>query len=93
MLIRDVFNEYHQVLGAEKIHTVLVQRGHKISTRFVADVMHEMGLACVRSTAKQEYLKLREPEKERNVLQQQFSVSKPNEVWVSDVTCFKLNNR
>ena len=93
VLIRDVFNEYRQVLGAEKIRTVLVQRGHKVSTRFVADVMREMGLICVRSTAKQEYLKLREPEKKRNVLQQQFSVSSPNEVWVSDVTCFKLNNR
>lgn len=93
MLIRDVFNEYRQVLGAEKIRTVLVQRGHKVSTRFVADVMREMGLICVRSTAKQEYLKLREPEKKRNVLQQQFSANRSNEVWVSDVTCFKLNNR
>lgn len=93
VLIRDVFNEYRQVLGAEKIRTVLVQRGHKVSTRFVADVMREMGLVCVRSTAKQDYLKLWESEKKRNVLQQQFSVSRPNEVWVSDVTCFKLTNR
>lgn len=93
VLICDVFNEYRQVLGAEKIRTILVQRGHKVSTRFVADVMREMGLTCVRSTAKQEYLKRREPEKKKNVLQQQFSVSRPNEIWVSDVTCFKLNNR
>jgi len=93
VLIRDVFNEYRQVLGAEKIRTILVQRGHTVSTRFVADVMREMGLVCVRSTAKQEYLKLREPEKKKNVLQQQFSANGPNEIWVSDVTCFKLNNR
>lgn len=92
-LIRDVFNEYHQVLGVEKIRTILVQRGHKVSTRFVANVMREMGLTCVRSTAKQEYLKLREPEKKKNVLQQQFSASRPDEIWVSDVTCFKLNDR
>lgn len=93
VLIRDVFNEYRQVLGAEKIRTILIQRGHKVSTRFVADIMHEMGLTCVRSTAKREYLKLREPEKKKNILQQQFSASRPNEIWVSDVTCFKLNNR
>lgn len=92
VLIHDVFNEYRQVLGAEKIRTILIQRGHKVSKRFVADVMREMGLTCVRSTAKQEYLKLREPGK-KNILQQQFSASKPNEIWVSDVTCFKLNNR
>ncbi len=93
VLVRDVFNEYRQVLGAEKIRTILVQRGHKVSTRFVADVMREMGLTCVRSTAKQEYIKLREPERKKNVLQQQFSANGPNEIWVSDVTCFKLNNR
>lgn len=52
MLIRDVFNEYRQVLGAEKIRTVLVQRGYKVSTRFVADVMREMGLVCVRQHCK-----------------------------------------
>lgn len=91
-LMRDVFNEYHQVLDAEKIRTILVQRGHKVSVRFVADVMREMGLTCVRSTAKQGYLKLRQPEKKKNVLQQQFSTSRPNEIWVSDVTCFKLND-
>lgn len=91
-LIRDVFNEYHQVLDAEKIRTILVQRGHKVSIRFVADVMREMGLTRVRSTAKQGYLKLRQPEKKKNVLQQQFSTSRPNEIWVSDVTCFKLND-
>jgi len=54
VLVRDVFNEYRQVLGAEKICTVLVQRGLKVSTKFVAEVMREMGLTCVRSTTKQE---------------------------------------
>ena len=93
VLICDVFNEYRQVLGAEKICTVLIQRGHKVSTRFVADVMREMGLACVRSTAKQDYLKRQVPEKKKNILQQQFSANRPNEIWVSDITCFKLNNR
>lgn len=44
VLIRDVFNEYRQVLGAEKIRTILVQRGYKVITRFVADDMREMGL-------------------------------------------------
>lgn len=58
ILICYVFNEYRQVLGTEKIRTILLQRGHKVSTKFVADVVREMGLTCVHSTAKQEYLKL-----------------------------------
>jgi len=89
-LIRDVFDEYRQVLGAEKIRTILVQRGHQVSAEYVSRLMHEMGLSSVRTTAKQEYLKLREPERKKNILRQQFNAQQPNQRWVSDVTCFKL---
>lgn len=39
ILIREVFDEYRQVLGAEKIRMILMQRGHQVSTKFVADLM------------------------------------------------------
>lgn len=93
VLIRDVFDEYRQILGAEKIRTVLIQRGHQVSTEYVARLMKEMGLSSVRTTAKQDYLNLRESEKKRNVLCRQFSATRPDEVWVSDVTCFRLQDR
>lgn len=93
VLIRDVFDEYRQVLDAEKIRTVLVQRGHQVSTEYVARLMKEMGLSSIRTTAKQDYLSLQESGKKRNVLCQQFSATRPNEVWVSDVTCFRLQDR
>ena len=51
-----------------------------------------MGLSSVRSTAKKEYLKLRETERKKNILQQQFTADQPNQRWVSDVTCFKLRD-
>ena len=89
-LIREVFDEYRQVLGAEKIRTILVQRGQQISKEYVARLMKEMGLSSIPTTAKQDYMKLHEPEKKRNVLRQQFQADKPNQIWVSDVTCFKL---
>ena len=72
VLIRKVFDEYRQVLGAEKIRTILVQRGHQVSTEYVAKLMREMGLSSIRTTAKKDYLKLHEPEKKRNILRQQF---------------------
>lgn len=93
ILIKDVFDEYRQVLGAEKIRTVLVQRGHQVSTEYVARLMKEMGLSSIRTTAKQDFLNLRESGKRRNVLRQQFSAARPNEVWVSDMTCFRLKDR
>ena len=52
--------------------------------------MWEMGLSSIRATAKQDYMKLHEPEKKRNLLRQQFQADRPNQIWVSDVTCFKL---
>lgn len=72
ILIREAFDEYHQVFGTEKIQTILMQRGHQVSTKFVASLMREMELSSVRSTIKQDYLKLREPEKKKNILRQQF---------------------
>lgn len=90
ILIQEVFDEYRQMLGAEKIHNILVQRGHQVSTEYVAKLMKEMGLSSIRSTAKQDYMKFHEPEKKRNVLRQQFQADRPNQIWVSDVTCFKL---
>lgn len=91
-LIHDVFDEYQQVLGAEKIQTILVQRGHQVSKEYVSRLMSEMGLRSVRMTAKKEYLKLREPERKKNLLQQQFTADQPNQRWVSDVSCFKLKD-
>ncbi len=88
--MREVFDEYRQVVGAEKIRMILVQRGHQVSTKFVADLMREMGLSSVRNTAKQDYLKLREPEKKKDILRQQFSTNKPNQIRVSDVTCLRI---
>ena len=90
ILIREVFDEYRQVLGAEKIRTILVQRGYQVSTEYVARLMKEMGLASIRSTAKQDYIKLNASEEKRNILRQQFQADRPNQVWVSDFTCFKL---
>ena len=91
-LIRDVFDEYQQMLGTEKIQTILVQRGHQVSKEYVSRLMREMGLSSVRMTAKKEYLKLREPERKKNILQQQFTADQPNQRWVSDVSCFRLRD-
>lgn len=93
ILIREVFDEYRQVIGAEKIRTILTQRGYQVSTKYVAGLMHEMGLSSIRTTAKQDFLKQRKPEKKKNVLHQQFYAAKPDQTWVSDVTCFRMNSR
>lgn len=73
ILLLEVFDEYRQVLGAEKIRTILVQHGYQVSTEYIARLMKEIGLTSIRSTAKQDYMKLHEPKKEAEYLQSAVS--------------------
>lgn len=73
ILIREVFDEYRQVLGAEKIRMILMQREHQVCTKFVADLMREMRLSSVRSTSKQDYLKLRNQKRRKTSFVSNFN--------------------
>lgn len=55
--------------------------------------MREMGLQSVTLYSKRDYQKRERLAKKQNILQRQFQVDTPNRVWVSDVTCFKVNNK
>ncbi len=86
--IQKIFDEYRQILGARKIAAILRERGFRVSEKFVSELMHELGLHSVRSGAKSLYE--RQLRKYVNRTNQQFTASKPNELWLSDVTYFRL---
>lgn len=91
--IKAVFDESQQRFGADKITVVLAEQGIRTSSKYVAELMREMGLQSVTSYSKKDYQKNERLAKKQNVLQRQFQVDKPNRVWVSDVTCFKVKGR
>ena len=91
-IILAVFNEFNQCLGAKKITVVLAERNIHTTAQYVAELMQEMNLQSITVTAKKNHLKNLRLAKKQNVLQRQFKVSAPNSVWVSDVTCFKVND-
>ena len=55
--------------------------------------MKEAGLCSIRTNAKADYLRLNASEFPKNQIQQKFKTQAPNQVWVSDVTCFKVKDK
>ena len=47
--IQEIFDENHQIFGAEKITAVLKNKGIKTSTKMVRELMRDMGLVSILS--------------------------------------------
>lgn len=89
--IQEIYDEHNQIFGAAKIAAIMKSEGYRISADTVRELMRDMGLTSIRQDSKEIYDK--EKRRHKNYLNQQFTTTKPNEVWVSDVTCFRLNDK
>ncbi len=89
--IQEIYDENRQIFGADKIATIMKNEGIAVSTEMVRKLMREMGIGSVRQSAKKLYED--ECKKHKNYVNQQFDTHAPNEVWVSDVTYFKFNEK
>jgi len=91
--IKEVFDESRQVFGSRKICAMLAENGTNTTPNYVAELMREMGLEAVGRNSKREHKKKGGLTKRQNILQQQFNVLKPNQVWVSDTTYFRVKEK
>ncbi len=91
--IQNIFDENRQVFGCEKICAILHERGYQAGTTLVRELMHEMSLNSVSSTAKQQWKTLNNYEQKTNLLRRRFYAEAPNRIWVSDVTYLKTKGR
>jgi transposase InsO family protein len=87
--VQQVFDDHQQRFGAKKIQTILAQSGVSVSAKRVSEIMRELGLHSIRSDAKRQYKKRQQYEK-RNLLEREFTAQRPNQIWVSDITYFKV---
>lgn len=55
--------------------------------------MQECGLYSIRTTAKSDHFRLNALESPKNRIRQNFTAHSPNQIWVSDVTCFKIKDK
>ena len=90
--IKQVYDESNQIYGARKIKAVLAERRIATSVKMVSELMQEMNLTSIRIGPKANHVKFT-PVRKTDKLKMEFSTSAPNQVWVSDVTYFKLNNK
>lgn len=90
--IQKIFDDSHQTYGIRRIHHSLQSDGIKVSKKLVSELMHEMGLSSVSIDSKAGYTKA-VIERRADHLKQKFDVRESNVVWVSDMTCFNLNNK
>ena len=81
-----IYNESNKVYGAPKIQKELEGKGHKVSVKRVQRKMKELG---IRSIVTKKFRPTRSSQKvdeKPNLLNQDFSVDKPNKKWVGDIT-------
>lgn len=90
--IHEIFEDSSQVFGAEKVRAMLAREGIRVSNKRISALMREMGLESVRVDAKKQYQR-REKYTRQNLLHRSFKVAKPNQVWVSDITSFKIKGK
>ena len=89
MQVQQIFYDSKQRFGAEKIRVILSENGIHVGKKRIRQIMQELGLESVRENAKKAYVKRQEYHR-RNLVNQEFKTQRPNEIWVSDITYFKI---
>lgn len=88
--VQQIFDDSSQRYGAEKIRIILAENGIHTSRKRISAIMQELDLRSVRTDAKKQFKKQQKYTKQ-NLLKQNFKADYPNQVWVSDITYFKVN--
>ncbi len=87
--VQRIFDDSQQRFGAEKIRVVLAENGIRVGKKRIRQIMQELDLISIRENAKSNYQSRQEYLK-RNLVNQEFRVTRPNEIWASDITYFKI---
>lgn len=89
--VQQIFDDSQQRFGAEKIRIILGENGIHVGKKRIRGIMQEFGLESIRENAKKDYKKRQEYQR-KNLLEQNFTASRQNEIWVSDITYFKVKD-
>ena len=89
--VKQIFEDSEQRFGAEKIRIILAESGIRVGKKRISAIMQELGLCSVRTDAKKQF-KRKQQYAKQNLLKREFSAEHPNQIWVSDITYFKVKS-
>lgn len=83
--IKSIYQEGREVYGSPRIHRELIKSGENCSRKRVAKLMKQNN---IRAKTNRKWKKRKKPINwsAPNLLNQNFTASKPNKIWVSDIT-------
>lgn len=92
--IKTVFDQSHARYGHRRVRLALKRQGICVSRKLVAKLMKQEHLVCqVRKKKRYNSYRSNQSNAAGNVLNRDFTATKPNQKWVSDVTEFRVGNQ
>jgi putative transposase len=92
--IRRVFDRFNGRYGHRRIRDTLRGAGWNVSKKTVLKLMRELGLRCqIRRRKRYDSFRGQVGKVAANLLNRDFTATKPNQKWVTDVTEFTVGDR
>lgn len=92
-LAKVFFDESNRTYGYRRLYALLRTLGIVISEKRLRAIMKKYGMIVyVKASAKYSSYKGEQGNAPENMLNRDFSATRPNEKWVTDITEFKVNN-
>lgn len=88
--IRSIFEQNKSRYGVRRVHKELVNRGYQINHKRVQRLMHKMGLFGKRPKEKYRSYKGEVGKIAANIIERDFSTTKPLQKWTTDVSQFNF---
>ena len=88
-----IYKKHNKIVSAAKYKVILQEQQIITSEKKIRFLMHDLGLQFNKTNKSKKYLRPKTSIKYKNLLKQNFNQSKPNLVWVSDITEIKINYR
>ncbi len=92
-MIKSIYHEHKGRYGYRRIHLELRRQGIELNHKTVQRLMSQLGLKSIVRPKKYSSYKGNVGTTAPNILERDFTATKPDEKWVTDVTEFKVNEQ